>query len=579
MTDMKEPADEELVETSVEKDGVSEDGTGTAEAAEHEDLEQAAGEEHPAESADDQEPPNGDEAGEELAASEDSHENAEQSGPAGASGKQRGMGIGGRLLLSVLAIFAATVGAIAVGWISMTSSSNTMSVITDDKSPAVADALRLSETVARITSIAPALVAARTNVEREDIAAGLKSSFEQFSKIVEKARIGKDAMTDLLSRADQLKAQLGEIENKVKDRNKLAQSRAAAMNKLRALHKEIAVGAAAIIDDVTFNLSLGAENVDGTQPGAVLEFVESGVEPLSAAMNVKAEANQIVGLLGNAATETQSENLQPLRERFIASKAQFIDSMFLVNANGAADELQKKGNALVAIGEGEGNVFDIRIKELTALDEIVDLMTKTRQISAEFSDDIAIVVDEAETGMAEEAAAAEKSAELNKKLLMFLAVFALLITAAVYLMYVRRLVARLVTLSDNMVALADGNLTVEVDRHGTDEVAAMAGTVQVFKENAQEVTRMASARETEDRRNRRRLRSEVLALNTALEEEVAKAVDLVKERAGTVENSARMAADLSQSAHSQASTVASAAEEATINVQTVASAAEELSAS
>ena len=128
--------------------------------------------------------------------------------------------------------------------------------------------------------------------------------------------------------------------------------------------------------------------------------------------------------------------------------------------------------------------------------------------------------------------------------------------------------------------LAGGKLDTAIPALGEKtEVGEMAGAVQVFKENALEVERLASARELEERQNRRRLRSEVLALNNALEEEVEKAVDLVKERVDTVENSARMAADLSQSAHSQASTVASAAEEATINVQTVASAAEELSAS
>ena len=128
--------------------------------------------------------------------------------------------------------------------------------------------------------------------------------------------------------------------------------------------------------------------------------------------------------------------------------------------------------------------------------------------------------------------------------------------------------------------LAGGNLEVDIPALGQKtEVGEMAGAVQVFKENAQEVRRMAAARETEQRRNQRKLQSEVLALNTALEEEVAKAVSLVKERADTVEQSARAAADLSQSAHVQASTVASAAEQATINVQTVASAAEELSSS
>ena len=128
--------------------------------------------------------------------------------------------------------------------------------------------------------------------------------------------------------------------------------------------------------------------------------------------------------------------------------------------------------------------------------------------------------------------------------------------------------------------LAGGNLETEIPALGQKtEVGEMAGAVQIFKENALEVRRMAAERETEQRRNQRKLQSEVLALNNALEEEVAKAVDLVRERAETVEGSARAVADLSQSAHAQATAVAAAAEQATINVQTVASAAEELSSS
>ncbi|MEQ8805956.1 MAG: methyl-accepting chemotaxis protein [Rhodospirillales bacterium] len=557
MNDQEKPVDEDAVEASHVGEGDLEDASAAAEIEDQATADDVSA----VDSTENENPP------------------AQRSAPGSGRAARSSMGIGGRLLLSVLAIFATTVVAIVIGWVSMTASSNTMSEITLVKSPAVADALRLSETVARITSIAPALVAAKTNVEREDIAARVQSSFSQFAKIVAGAKISANVMTELQSGADQLKALLGEIEAKVVERNKLVGIRVAAMDQLRALHKELAIGAAGIIDDVTFNLSLGADAVDGSQPGAVLEFVESGVEPLSAAMNVKAEANQIVGLLGNAATETQSESLQPLRERFIASSAQFRDALSLISVSDAAKKLAEQGGKLLAIGADEGNVFDNRIAELKAQDDIESLMAKSRELSAKFSDDIAGVVDEAETQMAAEAEAAETSAAANKKLLMFLAGFSLLIAAGVYLMYVRRLVARLVGLSDNMIALADGDLSIAVDTRGSDEITSMAGTVQVFKENAEEVNRMSAEREIEERRNRRRLRSEVLALNSALEEEVAKAVDLVKERASTVENSARAAADLSQSAHTQASTVASAAVEATINVQTVASAAEELSSS
>jgi len=493
--------------------------------------------------------------------------------------KSSSLGVGGRLLLSVLAIFATTVGSIFIGWVALTSMSGKVMEITMVKSPAVADALRLSENVARITSVAPTLAAAKNESERKRAEDALKNSLDEFASIADNKRIRGDAMANLRSLAEELKILLGDISEKVNERNSQAVKRIADLEELRALHKEVATGVAAIIDEVTFSLSLGADAVDGTVAGAVLAFVESGVEPLAAAMNVKAEANQIVGLLGNAATETAPENIQPLRERFIAARSQFADGLSLVATTEGAELLKDKGQLMLALGEGENSLFDIRIRELKAQSEIEELMSATRTVSDKFSSQIFEVVATAEAGMAAEANAANEESAAKKQILMLVAGVSLVIAGLVYLMYIRPLVARLVRLSDTMVALAEGELEIDVDTHGSDEVAAMAGTVQVFKDNALEVRRLAAERETEQRRNQRKLQSEVLALNNALEEEVAKAVDLVRERAETVEGSARAVADLSQNAHAQATAVASAAEQATINVQTVASAAEELAAS
>lgn len=151
----------------------------------------------------------------------------------------------------------------------------------------------------------------------------------------------------------------------------------------------------------------------------------------------------------------------------------------------------------------------------------------------------------------------------------------LVLTIATYWLLNQRIRFPLKSMREAMSHLAEGDLDTDVPMLGQKtEVGEMADAVQVFKDNALAVRRMAAERETEQRRNQRKLQSEVLALNNALEEEVSKAVELVRDRVDTVEGSARSVSDLSKSAHAQASAVASAAEQATINVQTVASAAE-----
>ena len=424
-----------------------------------------------------------------------------------------GMGIGARLLFSVLVIFATTAAAIAVGWYSMSTTSNTLATITHGKVPAMANALRLSETVARITSIAPAMVAAKDQIGRQEVDDLVNTSFDRFQQIIANVDMSDDVLMQLKDGAGQLREKLQQVGEKVEQRNGLVEARHKAMESVGIMHETLASMTSVIADEVAFNLSLGAEAVDITQPGAVLEFVEGGVEPLTAAMNVKAEVNRVVGLLGNAAAETAPERMQPLKERFIGAKSLLEDNMSLIAQSDQSAEMAKIVEKLVAVGAGENNVFDMRLTELLVQEEVESLMAESRQISSSFSELIAEQVTIAEAEMSSEAAGADVTAERNKKFLIFLAVASFLVLGFIYFFIVRRLVARLVELSDNMVALADGNLGVEVDTHGSDELAAMAGTVQVFKENALEVQRMSAERSNEERRNRRRLRSEVLALN------------------------------------------------------------------
>ena len=136
------------------------------------------------------------------------------------------------------------------------------------------------------------------------------------------------------------------------------------------------------------------------------------------------------------------------------------------------------------------------------------------------------------------------------------------------------------TITDVTTKLVDGVLTIEVPAQDrSDEVGSLAKCIQVFKEKSTEMERMKTGREAEQRRNQRNLKSEVLALNNALEEELTGAVGDVISQSEAMEQSASDMSKTAEQSNQQALVVTSAAEEAASNVQTVASAAEELSSS
>ena len=143
----------------------------------------------------------------------------------------------------------------------------------------------------------------------------------------------------------------------------------------------------------------------------------------------------------------------------------------------------------------------------------------------------------------------------------------------------RAIVGPIKAMTAAMGTLADGDHSVEIPaRARKDEIGAMAGAVQVFKDNAIEVARLNAEQAAENAR--RQERSEAMEkLCQDFEATIMGVVDSVASAANETETTASTMAATAEETSAQSTAVAAASEEATTNVQTVASAAEELAAS
>ncbi|MEP4768109.1 MAG: methyl-accepting chemotaxis protein [Roseibium sp.] len=142
-----------------------------------------------------------------------------------------------------------------------------------------------------------------------------------------------------------------------------------------------------------------------------------------------------------------------------------------------------------------------------------------------------------------------------------------------------RLVGRIKGLSQAMEALADGDTDIDVPRQATnDEIADMANTVKVFRENALE--REQLQQEQGESQNAREQQAEtVKALIEGFRTDVEEMLDVVVENNGKMQDAARGLNGIADETAGEATNASSASEQASANVQTVASASEELSAS
>ncbi|UTW55644.1 methyl-accepting chemotaxis protein [Kordiimonas sp. SCSIO 12610] len=206
-----------------------------------------------------------------------------------------------------------------------------------------------------------------------------------------------------------------------------------------------------------------------------------------------------------------------------------------------------------------------------------------------------------------EEAVASASTSLTTAILILVAV--LVIAAGAIFIVLSRVTKPINAISDTMIVLADGNLEVEVpygDR--TDEVGTMAGSVQIFKENALERRRLEAeqrereeaererkaeeerlAREAEEERRvreeqqaeeaRKERRQAMLDLADKFEASVMEVVESVGQSASDMEHAATGLTQTADDTSKQSEIVSMAAQQASGNAQMVASAAEELSAS
>jgi methyl-accepting chemotaxis protein len=131
-----------------------------------------------------------------------------------------------------------------------------------------------------------------------------------------------------------------------------------------------------------------------------------------------------------------------------------------------------------------------------------------------------------------------------------------------------------------MRQLAEGNTTIFVPGgERGDEIGAIAGAVQVFKDTIIEAERLRAEQTEVEKRGNAKRKADMHRLASEFEREVGNIVDTVSSASNELETAAVTLTRTAETTQSLSSTVATSSEEASANVKSVASAAEEFSGS
>jgi methyl-accepting chemotaxis protein len=296
--------------------------------------------------------------------------------------------------------------------------------------------------------------------------------------------------------------------------------------------------------------------------------------------NVFASGNLAASQMIAALSANSSDTLDAIEKEFKAAQERVKSNLDLLPKNAGTKSLSDAALKLLALGEGKAGVFKLRQRELDANDYGQTILDETRKLNVGLGISVQQLVD----GVQSETNASTWQArrEISYATIVMLALGGLTLVGSVLFVWLyvgRNILRRIRALQRSMQLLSDGDLKSEIHRsHQHDEIAAMANSLEVFRESMIEA-RALSADQDKDRIVKAERASRMEARIVEFETTVRAALDSLQKSANSMQTTAQSMSATADQSSALVSAVASAAEETSVNVQTVSSGTEELSSS
>ncbi|KKJ77402.1 hypothetical protein WH95_06745 [Kiloniella litopenaei] len=491
-----------------------------------------------------------------------------------------------KLMLAVGSIVSTTLLASLVGWLSFDGVSSAFDQISKKSIPQMSIALELSETATNIASSAPALITVKSQQEKNDVFSSLlekEASLDNLILALNESGFDQETSKLLEKTSKELKDNLSGLNSSVAQQLDLNSRSLALMNELLATKREFdgivepyQSAARKTVED-TIDASFGSTDVTNQLIEILISVTRSQVSS-----SLQVDTNQIFSLLAEVATHQEQELIEAAQKKVKEAARRNKDNISLINDDISQEaikirDLTKKLDALLL---GEENVFTLRIAQLSENDNSNQLLTKNAELSQQLKSLVDKIASSAEDG-AITSVSLSNNAIVDGKiwLLVILGISIALAAAVMYFVVSKMIISRLVSLSEAMKEISEGDLSIEVPTGQQDEIGEMASALNVFKENAQHVERLRNEREEAKALAEQKRKEEMDALADQFNIRVKGIVSSVQTSVSQLGQTAQEMNATANQAQQQSSQASEASSDVSINVESVAAASEELTAS
>src|SRR5712672_1862065 len=186
-----------------------------------------------------------------------------------------------------------------------------------------------------------------------------------------------------------------------------------------------------------------------------------------------------------ALSATGSDTLEVIEKESRYAQTRVKSNIDLLPKTTAMNALREAASKLLALGDGKTGAFKVRQKELDVDDYGQLILEETRKLNVGLGISVQQLVDGVQTET--DASTWQARQEISFATVVMLALGGLTLIGSVLFVWLyvgRNILRRIGNLQRSMQLLSDGDLETEIHRSNQrDEVAAMANSLQIFRES------------------------------------------------------------------------------------------------
>ncbi len=511
-------------------------------------------------------------------------------------------GIGKRLILAFGGVGLLCVLVSFVSWNGLTQLNTTQNEISERKVPAIASSLNLANQTSQLVASAPLLTSSKTDEERQghmdQINATVKAANQEIATLSPllkdekqiKALKGKlGQIPTLFERIDEIVKQNQQLESRRKELGKqLTSLRSIAEKRLKPMES----GSNLKLLEVSDKWLEYLENtVEKTAAGEEVEIETSDLEMapldvgkfLKAVLNFKSGSNLLIGMLLEGSQAQELQTVKEIEAVFLQNIASMASPLAALAETEKVPELDSLFKQLLTLGSKGGendNILKLREQQIRLRGEIEELLSAARIASEALSIEVAKIVSKLEADMDQAVAKNQSSAKATIMTLVVVAIASIVVVVLVGWLYVlRNLVTRLMNLVNSMQTIARGDLTISINRNGSDEISLMASALALLRNGLRETEELKKAQEEREKQAAQEKKDHAQKLANDFDQAVGQSLAILSDSVGDIRSKATSMNEISQQTLNETQEVTSASQVMSEDISIVASNTEELSKS